>query len=61
MYSIDGSTTLDLGAATLEISGAMYFGSVSGGAELDLMEWSGSITSPSVGAGYKIGWDIDWK
>ena len=34
---------------------------VSGGVEFDFMEGSGSYTTPSLGAGYKIGWDIDLK
>ena len=46
---------------TLEVSGAMYFGSASFEFEWDVEEGKAEFAPPMVGIGYKWGVDIDWK
>ena len=48
------------GFATVEVTGALYYGSISGGVSINASELSIELTPPSIGVGYSWGVDIDW-
>ena len=59
LLAFEGERTFNFGLVECDVGLGMYIGSISGGAEFNLMKGSGSYTSPSVGMGYKVSWDFD--
>lgn len=61
LYANEFSRTYILGNISVEVTGTMYYGSISGGIEWDCKEGSFAITSPTIGFGCKLGADFDWN